>query len=361
MHARYVRVWASAGLLALALSVPLHLLSAARGATLLVVGASYLALALALGLLPAFARRDHPSPLFALAGPVLGALGVAALALPRAFHALLGASLAVGALQPAFLLLSPRWKAPRAPDPHRATDRAALGALVLALGGAGAGGLLLVALPRELPHAALAVLLLACALPAALGALVFMLPRDAGAPLSGATLAHAATVALALAAGGAAWAFARPFAASFRTPVALVALAYALAITLLLRAQRPAPLRGLLAGSFVLGLLAATALLVATLYGDPNSLLPAALYAHVALALVLIAAALALAAPILLPGRAREGRWRAWAPALMIAALFLLTPAIQYDRGVAPAAVVGALGLAVLLWGLLPVLSSRSR
>jgi len=357
MHAQYVRVWFLAGLLTLALSIPLAFLSP-LAPTLLVVGVSYLALAVALGLLPAFARRDWPSPVFAYAGALLGAAGIASAPYPRAAYALLGASLVVGAAQPLALLLSPAWTSAREPNAHTSADGAALAAIGLALAGALAGGLLLVALPRGLPNAALVALLLACALPAALAALLFALPRAEGAPLKGATLAYAALGFLALGAGALAWAFARPIGASFRTPVAILALAYALAVTALLRVERPAPARPLLASALALAILAALALLLATLYDAPNALLPVALYAHAALALALLGAALVVASPLLLPGRAREGRWRAWSMALLIGALFLYTPAIQYGRGHAPALLLGAAGLALLLWGLLPLSSS---
>lgn len=359
MHARYVRVWAAAGLGATALAVPLTLWRPSAGPTLLVVGLSYLALALALGLLPAFARRDWPSPVFAWAAVLLGALGVAALPAPRASFALLGASLVVGALQPLALLLSPRWAGARETDEHRPADLSALAALGLSLAGVLAGGLLLIALPRMLPHAALAALLLGGVLPAAFGALVFLLPRAAGAPLRGATLVHAALLANALAAGALAWSFARPFGADLRLPVALVALAFALAVTALLRVPRPLSTRPLVAGAFALAILTALALLLATLGGLPNALLPAALFAAFALAAVLLAAALASGAPLLLPGRASEGRWRRYAPALLIAALFLYTPALQLDRSPLPAALVGGAGLLWLLAGLSGLLRTR--
>lgn len=348
-----------AGIAALLLSVPLSLLTEI-GPSALVVGVSFLALAVTLGLLPAFAQRDWPSPVYAYATVLLAGLAFAASPAARVSHALLGASLIVGALQPFALLLSPRWQTPRAPDAHAATDRAALAALGVSLLATLAGGLLLVALPRGLPNAAFAALLLAAAPNAALGALLFTLPRLAAEPLKGATLGYAATAAFALAAGALAWAFARSFATGFRTPVAIVALGLAFSIAALLRARRPASARPLLAGSFVLAILAALALLFATLYDAPNALLPAAFFALAALALVALSAALVVGAPLLLPGRPRDGRWGAWASALLIAALFLYTPALQLGRSAAPAMILAVLGLALLVRGLAPMAIASS-
>lgn len=353
-HHGFVRVFFVAGIAALVFSVLLSFLTA-MGPTLLVAGISYLALALALGLLPAFAQRDWPSPVHAYAAVLLGALGIAASPAARVSHALLGASLVVGALQPLALLLSPRWKTPRAEDAHTATDRAALAAILVSLAAALAGGLLLVALPRGLPNAAFAALLLAAAPAAALGALLFTLPRVANEPLKGATLAHAAVLALVLGAGALAWAFARSFGSGFRTPVAIVALGFAFAVATLLRAHRPASARPLLGASFALALLSALALLFATLYDAPNALLPAAFLALAALDIVLLGAALVVGAPLLLPGRPREGRWSTWGSALLVASLFLYTPALQLGRSSAPAILVAVLGLAVLVRGLAPL------
>jgi len=56
-------------------------------------GVSYLALAVALGILPAFARRDWPTPLFAIAPLALALLALPFLRSERPFAALLGASL----------------------------------------------------------------------------------------------------------------------------------------------------------------------------------------------------------------------------------------------------------------------------
>lgn len=363
MHAAYTRVWFVAGLGALAIAALLALATLA-GAPVpphahviaLAAGVSYLALALALGLLPAFARRDWPTTLFALAAVGIGALALLVPWNARAFAALAGASLLLGAAQPLALLLSPRWTTPREPEPHASTDRAALSGAVLALAGIAAGGVLLIVLPRGLPSAALATLLTTGALPAAFGALLFVLPRAAREPLRSATLGFGALAVLALATLSLVVAFLDPVGASFRWPVAGIALAYALGAATLLRARR----RGapLLTSALVLAILAALALLLATLYGPVNALVPAALYAHVAFALVLVAAALVAAAPILLPGRPRGERWMRWGPALLIAALFLYTPALQYARSPAPAAIAGAVGLAIVLAGLAPLASS---
>lgn len=357
MHAAYVRVWFVAGLAAVGLSsflafLPLENLNAA---ILAGAGVGFLGLALALGLLPAFLRRDWPGPLFAYA-----AVGLAALALPFAWHerlfpALVGASLLVGAAQPLALLASPRWTTAREPDPHRNTDAAAGAALALALVGTGVGAVLLVALPRDLPSSGLAVLVLAGALPAAFGALLFALPRLREEPTPTATLAYAALLFLALSAGFLAYALHRPLSGFFRAPVATFALALALGVATLMRLPRPERSRPLLASSLALAILAALALLLATLTGAPNALLPAAFFAAVALALVLAAAATVSAAPILLPGRAEGVRWQKWASALLIASLFLYTPSLQYERSFAPALLVATLGLVVLLAGLAPL------
>lgn len=362
MHAAYTRVWFVAGLGALAIGALLALATLAGApvppsahAIALAVGVSYLALALALGLLPAFARRDWPTTLFALAAVGIGGLALLVPWNERAFAALAGASLLLGAAQPLALLLSPRWTAPREPEPHASTDRAALSGALLTLVGVAAGGILLVALPRGLPSAAFATLLTVGALPAAFGALLFVLPRAAREPLRSATIGFGALAVLALAAISLVVAFLDPVGATFRWPVAGVALAYALGVATLLRARRGQPL---LASALVLGVLAALALLLATLYGPVNALVSAAFYAHVAFALVLVAAALVAAAPILLPGRARGERWTRWGPALLIAALFLYTPALQYARSAAPAAIAGAVGLAIVLAGLAPLASS---
>lgn len=354
MHAQYVRVFFVAGIAALVLSLFLSFLTSV-GPSVAVLGVSYLALALALGLLPAFARRDWPSPVYAYAAALLGALGLAASPAARVSHALLGASLVVGALQPLALLLSPRWTGASEPDAHGPTDRAALAGIGLALAATLAGGLLFVALPRGLPNAAFATLLLAAAPAAALAALLFTLPRLAGEPLKGATLAHAANAAWLLGTVALAWAFARPLGAGFRTPVALIALGFAFAVATLLRAKRPAHARPLLGAAFALAVLAPLALLLATLYDAPNALLPAAFFALLALDLVALSAALVVGAPLLLPGRAREGRWSAWAGALVVASLFLYTPALQLGRSSAPALLVAALGLALLVRGLAPM------
>lgn len=361
MHARYVRVWFGAGLVALAIGGALTLAQAGGAsiprnarAVAMVTAECYLALALALGILPAHVRRDWPTPMFAWAAIALGALALPLLSNARAFAALAGASLVVGALQPLALFLSPIWSSAREANPHRSTDAAALVAIALSLLGALAGGLLLIALPRGLVNAPASVVLVACVMPATLGALLFMLPRLAGEPLRAATLAYAAAGALAIAAIALAWAFTHPLGASYRWPVAILALAYALGITTLLRAARPASVGPLLASALVLAILAALALLLATLTAAPNSLIVAALDAHLALGLVLLAAALVVGAPLLLPGRASEGRWTRLGPALLIAALFLETPALQYARSALPAAIVGAIGLAMVIVGLAP-------
>jgi hypothetical protein len=362
MHAAYVRVWFLAGLGALALGALLALatlagapLAPSAHAILLAAGVADLALALALGLVPAFARRDWPSPVYALAAVTLQG---AALLVPwqeRAFAALLGAGLLVGAAQPLALLLSPRWTTPREVEPHRSTDRAALFSLALSLVGIAAGALLLIALPRGVPNAAFAALLLGGALPAAFGALLFVLPRGAREPLRSATLAFAAASALALALVSLLVPLLSPVGATFRWPVAGIALAYALGAATLLRARRGTPL---LVSALVLAILAALALLLSTLHGPANALLPVALYAHLAFTLVLVAAALDEAAPLLLPGKTKGRRWTRFAPALLIAALFLYTPALQYGRSAAPAALAAAVGLALLLAGLAPLGSS---
>ena len=375
MHAAYVRAWFVGGLAALALSA-LFATTTLAGAplapsahlVLLVAAISYLALTLTLGLLPAFLRRDWPTPLFALAALGVGALALVVPFQARAFSALLGASLLLGAAQPLALFASPRWTSPRdpdassdassraptarEPDAHRATDRAALAALVLSLVGIAAGALLLIAMPRGLPNAALATLLLGGALPAAFGALLFVLPRAVGRPLSGATLALATLVVLALATIALVLGLLDPVRAQLRWPVAGVALAFALGATTLLRARREGPL---FASALVLAILAALALLLSTLYGPANALLPVAAYAHAAFALVLLCAALVPAAPLLLPGKMRGARWMAWGPALLIAALFLHAPAYQSGRSVVPATLVAILGLALLLRGLWPL------
>lgn len=359
MHARYVRVWFLAGLAALALGIIATFATLAgapmaphASALLLATGATYLALAVALGLAPAFARRDWPTPVHAIAAVSLGALAIPFAWHARAFAALLGASLVLGALQPIALLLSPRWKAAREPNPHWATDGVALAGVAVSLVAIGAGGALLIALPHGLPSAGLATLLVGATLPAAFAGLLFTLPREARAPLKAATLGYAILGALALATLGFALAFLAPFAATFRVPTAILAVAYALATVALLRATRPASARPLLAGALALAILAALATLLATLGGAPNALLPAALHAQLALSLVALAAALVVAAPLLLPGRASGRRWTRWGPALLIAALFAYTPALQYGRSAAPAAMLGAVGLAILLLGL---------
>ncbi|HUR69982.1 MAG TPA: hypothetical protein VM370_12110 [Candidatus Thermoplasmatota archaeon] len=358
MHARYVRVWFVGGLAALILSIPMMLAREGAHAALAVVGVGWLALALALGLLPAFARRDWPSPLYAMPALLLGALALPLLRNERAFDALLGASLVVGALQPLALLASPRWAAPQEADEHRATDRVALAALATSLGATLAGGILLVALPRGLPSAAFVALLVVAIPLAALAALLFTLPRQARAPLKAATLAWASGAFLVLAGAALAGGLVFPLASDLRGPVAGVALAFALAIVALLRAPRRPPLA---AAALALEVLSALALLLATLYGAPNALLPVALYAFLALAIVLVAGALLAAAPILLPGTARGVRWQRWAPALLIAALFLYTPALQLGRSPVPAAIVGAAGVVLVVFGLGPLARSSTR
>jgi hypothetical protein len=353
VHAQYVRIWFVGGLVALVLALPMMLARIPAHATMLVVGVTFLGLSVSLGLLPAFARRDWPSPLYALPSLALAALALPFLAQERAFAALMGASLVVGAAQPLALLLSPRWTTPREPDAHASTDRVALIGIALALAATLVGGLLLVALPRGLPNAAFAVLLGGAAVPAAFSALLFVLPRKSGEPLKAATLAAGALFFLALAAGALAIAFARPFAADFRGPVAATAVGLGLATMTVLRApSRPA----LAASALATAVLAALALLLGTLSFD---LLPLALYAFLAFALVAIACALVAAAPLLLPGRIRGARWMKWAPALLIAALFLYTPALQLGRSAAPAAIVAAAGVAALVWGLAPLARAR--
>ena len=361
MHAAYVRAWFLGGLVALAAGASTAFLPLPVGnaAILLGAGAGYLALALALGLLPAFARRDWPTPLHAWAALALGALALPLVWHERAFPALVGASLLVGAAQPIALLASPRWSAAGEPHPHAKTDGAALAAIVTALAGVGSAGLLLIALPRGLPNAGLALLVLAGALPAAFGALMFALPRLREEATPTATLAHAALGILLLAGAFLAFALHRPLAGLFRAPVAAMALAFALGAATLLRLPRPARAAPLLGASLALAVLAALALLLATLAGVPNALLPVAYFAGLALALVLLAAALVVAAPILLPGRVERVRWQKWAGALLIAALFLYTPSIQYGRSAAPAILVGALGVVVLLAGLAPLATAK--
>ena len=364
MHAAYVRTWFAAGIVALLVGAALGLASLAGApvaqtapASILVAGVSYLALALALGLVPAFARRDWPAPLTAWAAVGIGLLGALLSLHERANAALLGASLLLGAAQPVALLAAPRWPGANDPDAtHAKTDRAALASIALALVGIGAGGVLLVAFPRGLPSAGYAAALLGGALPAAFGALLFILPRAAREPLSGATLAYGALGVLALSTSFLVAGLLFPLSGMARTAVAGLALAFALGITTLLRARRDAS--PLLSSAFVLGILAALALLLATLYGGPNALLPVALFATLAFALVLVVGALVAAAPILLPGKLAGARWMRWGPALLIAALFLYTPALQYGRSAAPAAIVAAIGLLVLLRGAAPLASN---
>lgn len=359
MHAAYVRAWFLAGLAALAGGAFLSFLPLAppNAAILLAAGAGFLGLALALGLLPAFARRDWPTPLYAWAAVTLAALALPLAWHERAFPALVGASLLVGAAQPLALLLSPRWPGAREAGalPHRATDAAAVAGIVVSLAATAAAGLLLIALPRGLPNAGLAVLLWGGALPAALAAFLFALPRQRAEATPTATLAYAALLVLALSTALLAYALHRPLAGLFRGPVAGLALALALGVATLIRLPRPERSRPLLGAGLALTVLAALALLLATLHGAPNALLPVAFFAALALTIVLLAAALVAASPLLLPGRAEGTKWQKWSAALLIAALFLYTPSIQYARSAAPAMIVAAAGLVILLAGLSPL------
>jgi hypothetical protein len=147
-------------------------------------------------------------------------------------------------------------------------------------------------------------------------------------------------------------ALAFPLRVEARGSVAGVAVGSGLAVLALLRAPKRPPLA---AATLALAILASLALLVATLFGGPNALLPVAFYAFLALDLVFLASALIAAAPLLLPGRAEGIRWSRWAPALLIAGLFLYTPALQLGRSASPALLAGALGLVVLVVGLSPL------
>lgn len=373
MHAQQARIWLLGALGALALGGIAGLLTAGGAdvdpyvhLALLTVGASFLAVALSLGLLPAFARRDWPAPLHAIAALGVAALGPMLYAFTqdlRHLTAPLGVALILAAAHPlALVLQGTRWKTGEsllaAGNPFRPTDSVALASLSVSLAGAGAGGVLLVTLPRGLPNAALVVLLLSCALPAALGALLFVLPREARAPLRGATLAGAALVVLALAALTLALAFAFPLQSDFFWPSVGVVLALTFGILTLRRVAPPAHARPLLRATLALAVLAGIVLVLATLGGKPSRLAGLALHAQLVFALALLVAALQVGARLMLPGQPKGARWWKWTSALAIAGLFLLAPAYQYPRSPFPGALVLAVALALAVAGLMPLASS---
>lgn len=351
MHAQYVRIWFIGGLAALVLAIPASLAALEAGPVMLTAGVGYLALAAALGMLPAFARRDWPTPLYAIAALALGVLALPFATAERPFTALFGASLLMGAAQPLTLLATSRWSAPAEPRPT--TDRPALAALVAAVVMVGLAGLALIALPRGLPNAAFALILTGAAPLAAFGVLLFILPRQSSTPFPATILAWAALVFVVLATAGLAAAFAFPLALDLRGALAALATAFALGTVALIRAASKPKL---LAYVLALALLATLALLLASIEA---SLFPLAFHAFVAMDVVFLASALSAAAPILLPGRIRRERWMRWGPALLIAALFLYTPALQLGRSATPAAIVGAIGLAVIVLGLAPLARTR--
>lgn len=388
MHARTTRVFFAGGLLHLGLGGALALATAARAPVdarahlvLLASALAQVAAALVLGLLPAFLRRDWPAPLLALAAmglAVLGDLAWIAATLAgrddalRMLMALHGCALVLAALHAPLLLTGARWPAGEslfAPtQPFRQGDSIVAGAFATALGGLLAGGVLLVAAPREQPHAALAVLVLAAVLPAALGATTFVLPREAKARWSGATLVGFSMLLFAAAALTFAVGFARPLSADLRAPAWGALLAWLL-LGVAASRQRAAAAAGgrlararplLLAGAIV-GILGAIVLVLSVPGGLPNNLLPLALDAHLVAGLLLLGGAAILAAPLALPGDVRGERWPRVVAALLIAGLFLLSPSFQYERSAFPGAFLLALAVAALVLGLARLARAPSR
>lgn len=382
MQPRATRLLLAAGLAHLALAALLGVARAAGAhagdpyahAVVLAGGLGFLAAALALAVLPAFTRRDADLTFLAHAAVALAALGdllwlgasLAGRAQPAMLAAPMGLSLLLLALAaPLSRLLGTRWSAGEpvlAPgQPFRSGDAVALFAAVLALVGLAATGALLLAPPRPVPTSALAAALLLAAQPAALAALVFLLPRESRAPLSGATLLGAAVLLQALAGAALAFAFARPVGADFRYPAAAVVAAHLLAGTALLRArvpedaERPLAARPLLRAALALAVVAGLTLALALWGGFPNELLPLALYAHAALALALMAAALVAGSRLLTPAPPRAALAK-WAAAAGTAGLFLFAPSLQHGRAAFPGSLALAAALLLLVLALAPAL-----
>lgn len=334
-----------------------HALVGAMGLTLAALG-------LSLPLAPALLQRDVGSAgvatgilLFTL---LADAAGVLFLALDRDPRDILQMGYAFALAWTLLAILHARVRGEpsgadvyAAGEPFRKGDMVSAAYHGVALAGLAAAALLLAFPPRDLPTAGLAVLVLGALVPLAAGALLFLLPRAARQPLPGATLLLAALVFHALATGAFAFAFARPVGASFTLPAAVLLLADALALTALLRFRyAPATLareRSLLQAALALAPLATLALLLGVLGDEPNALLPMALYAHLALALVLVTLLAPLAAPLVLRAPHALGRRARWGAVLLILGLFLLAPAFQYPRPSLPGAALSVLGAALLV------------
>lgn len=340
--------------LALVRAAPHEALPDDDHAVALAAGLALLALAVGLAVAPAFAGREPRDAAPALLAAALVLAGNVPLA--RGSTLLLGAGLAACAFLLPLALLRGRpvdgHAGLFAPDaPHRAGDRMSLVLLATGLGGLLVGGLLLAVPPRGTPSAGLAVLVLAGILPLATGVLSFLLPRLANRPLPGVTFLAASLVLLLGGAAGLAVAFSFPLGARFREPAALVLLAHAFALASLARLSLadglvgPGPrARPFVRGAAVLAALAGVALLLALADRVPNDLLPLALYAHLALALLALCGALAAAGPFLDLHPATSLAWAKAGAALVIAGLFLLAPSFQYPRSPFPGALVLVLG-----------------